>query len=379
MRTTSRTLFVLGTVLTAVGAPSLEAQQPQQVRVGERTIERRAQRGDSLIDGILTGDVQSVKRIVTNWRERESQLMRELRAVPESDVAARRRLDEQFAIHNREGFAIQSAIQARCIDEGGPRPAGYLGLNLTNVFQVENGEPKALGTTVTSVEPGSPAERAGIQRNDKVLSLAGLDATERTPNVAPQLIPGRMMSVRVEREGTAREFTLTIARRPEGFGDSCDEFERELVPMRLTGPGRIMIEQPGTGRRRVIVEDRENADPRELEGGMMRIVVFGSGAENHTAISFFAGAEFRMLDADWGAVLGVRQGVIVSNVASGSEAARSGLKSGDVVTAVGRSPVAMPMTLVQILGTMPEREAVLSVVRGKKKQSVTLKWSGPER
>lgn len=379
MRTTSRTLFVLGAVLTALGALSLGAQSPQQVRVGERMIERRLLRADSLIERILTGDVQSVKRIVTTWRERETQLMRELRAVPESDVAGRRRLDEQFAEHNREGFAIQSAIQARCIEEGGPRPAGYLGLNLTNVFQVENGEPRALGTTVTSVEPGSPAERAGIQRNDKVLSLAGLDATERTPNVAPQLIPGRTMSVRVEREGMTREFTLTIARRPEGFGDSCAEFERELVPMRLAGPGRIMLEQPGTTRRRVIVEGRANGDPRELEGGRMQILVFGPGAENHTAISFFAGAEFRMLDADWGEVLGVRQGVIVSDVASGSEAARSGLKSGDVVTAVGRSPVAMPMTLVQMLGTMPEREAVLSVVRGKEKKRITLTWSGRDR
>ncbi len=379
MRRHTRTFLSFGAVLMAAGATVLGAQQPQQVRVGDRMIERRALRADSLVDRILTGDVESVKRIVVAWRERESQLLRDLRAAPENDLAARRRIDEQLALHNRDGIAIQSAIQTRCIDEGGPRPAGYLGLNLTNVFEVENGEPKGLGTTVTSVEPGSPAERAGIQRNDKVLTLAGLDASERTPNVIPLLVPGRTMSVRVERDGATREFTLTIARRPEGFGDSCEQFERELLPMRMAGPGRIMLEQPGTMRRRVVVESRENADPREPEGGTMRILVFGPGAEDHTAVSFFAGAEFRMLDADWGEALGVRQGVIVINVASGSEAARSGLRGGDVVTAVGRSPVAMPMTLVQILGTMPEREAVLSVVRAKERKNITLKWSGPQR
>lgn len=379
MRATTRSLLVLGATVATVGAPPLAAQRPQQVRVTERVVERRMQRTDSLLDGILTGDVESVKRTVTAWREREAQLFRDLRSVPEGDIPARRRLEEQLALHTRDGFAIMSAIQARCIDEGGPRPPGYLGLNITNIFRVEDGQPKALGTTVTSVEPGSPAERAGIMRNDKVLTLAGLDATERTPDVSPQLIPGRTMTVRVERAGTTREFTLTIARRPEGFGDSCGEFERELIPMRIPGPGRIVIDEPRTGGRRVIVDSRETPESRELEGGELRILVFGPGAQNHTAMSFFAGAEFRMLDADWGEVLGVRQGVIVSDVASGSAAAVSGLKSGDVVTAVGRSPVAMPMTLVRILGTMVEREAVLSVVRAKEKKSITLKWSGPER
>jgi len=381
MRTDLRMLLALGAVVAA--GPVASAAGAQQVRVLERT----QVRNDSLLDRILTADVDEVKRVVSAWRERESDLMRELRASERTDASTRRRLEEQLALHARDGFAIMSAIQARCIEERVPRPAGYLGLNLTNIWAMEGERPRALGTTVTSIEPGSPAERAGVQRNDKVLSLGGLDARERTPDVSGLLVPGRNMVVRIERGGVARDVTIAVAKRPEGFGESCGEFERALIPMRIPGPGRIIVSEPGTGTGRVLVETRETEprrDPaREMgretgreQGEEMRFFIFGPGAENKTSVGFFAGAEFRMLDADWGEVLGVKQGVIVNEVANGSVCAQAGLKGGDVVTAVGRTPVASPAMLVQMLGAMDGTEATLRVVRGRERKTVTLKW-GP--
>ncbi len=375
MRTDFRVLLALGVVVAAgTSAPVAGAQQV-------RVVERHTIRNDSLLDRILTADVAEVKRVVTTWRERESQLMRELRTSERADASTRRRLEEQLALHARDGFAIMSAIQARCIEERVPRPAGYLGLNLTNVWAMEGERARGLGTTVTSVEPGSPAERAGVQRDDKVLSLAGLDARERTPDVSGLLVPGRSMVVRIERGGVMRDVTIAVAKRPEGFGESCGEFERALIPMRIPGPGRIIVSEPGTGAGRVLVETREpepRRDPaREMgreQGEEMRFFIFGPGAENKTSVGFFAGAEFRTLDADWGEVLGVKQGVIVNEVASGSVCAQAGLKGGDVVTAVGRTPVASPAMLVQMLGAMDGTEATLSVVRGREKKTIRLRW-----
>lgn len=369
MRTDLRTLLAFGVV--ALAGAALEAQT---VRVTDRVTERRNVRTDSLMDRILQGEVGDVKRIVASWRDREAQLVREIRATPESDVAARRRLEKQLSLHSRDGFAIMSAIQARCMDERLPRPAGYLGLNLTNIFTVEGNAPKSLGTTVTSVEPGSPAERAGFQRNDRILTLGGLDARERTPDIAAQLVPGRSVVVRVERNGAARDVTVPVAQRPESFGDSCGEFERALVPMVMPGPGRVIVEGPGGRSRAVVVEGTRLMMPRAETEQEMGLFVFGPGAMTNSARAFFAGAEFRALDADWIEVLGVRQGVIVSAVANGSAAYASGLKGGDVVTAVDRSPVASPELLVQLLGTSDAREATLSVVRAKERKTVTLKW-----
>ena len=367
MRHEIRLLVALGAIAMAAGAAPVHAQQV-------RVIERKALRADSVVDRLLTADVTEVKRVVADWRAREEQIVRELRTGT-ADENRRRRLEEQLSLHTRDGFAIMSAIQARCMDERGPRPTGYLGLNLTNIWTVENERAKGLGTTVTSVEPGSPAERAGVERNDKVLSLNGLDARERTPDVSPQLVPGRSIAIRIERNGVARDLSITVARRPEGFGDSCGEFERALIPMRVPGGGRIVVEEPGTGNRRVIVDARATEQSGE-RGEAIRIFSVGPDAGTLTAVGFFAGAEFRTLDADWGEVLGVRQGVIVSAVASGSVAAQAGLKGGDVVTALGRSPVASPLTLVQMLGAMDGTEATLSVVRGRERKTVTLRW-GP--
>jgi C-terminal processing protease CtpA/Prc len=347
-------------LLLLAAARGAEAQQ--QVR----TMQRTNVRSDSLVKRIFNSDVSEVKRMVTAWREREQQLVNALRAVLAEDFPARRRLEDDLAQHTRDGFAMMSAIEARCVDGGGDLPAGYLGLNIESTGMLIDNEPRQLVTVVTSVEPGSPAEKAGLQRADKLLSIGGLEP-RRMGEVGALLVPGRALAVRVERDGFPREFTVTVARRPEGFGESCGEFERALMPMRI--PGRVLVRERSTSPR-APVEGRDlgAGNPQEV-----RIMIFGADGEHETATGFFAGAEFRPLDADWREVLGVRQGVMVIKVAAGSPAATSGLKSGDVITAVGNAPVATPVTLVQLLAASQERDITLHVVRAKDRRTIILK------
>lgn len=349
---------IAGTLLLA--AAGAEAQQP--VRMTQRTNVR----SDSLVKRIFNSDVPDVKRMVTEWRDREQQLVKSLRAVPPEDFPTRRRLEDELAQHTRDGFAMMSAIEARCVDGGGDLPAGYLGLNLDTSGRLVNNALEYSVTVVTSVEPGSPAEKGGLQRGDTLLSIGGLEP-RRMGDIGAMLVPGRSLPIRVERDGSAREFTLTVARRPEGFGESCGEFERALMPMRV--PGRVFVRREGAPPR-VQAEGRVIGpeDPQEV-----RIMIFGATGERESATGFFAGAEFRELDADWREVLGVRQGVMVIKVAAGSPSATSGLKSGDVITAVDNAPVASPVTLVQLLAASQEREIRLQVVRAKDRRTITLR------
>ncbi len=339
------------------------ALEAQQVRVRTRS----SATSDSLIARIFASDANEVRRIVSQWREREEQLVRELRAVNESDFVARRRIEDQLAMNARDGFTMMSAIETRCSNT--PASAGYLGVNLDMQGRVVDREVRELTASVTSVEVGSPAERAGLRPQDRLLMIGGL-SPERFDDVGALLVPGRTLTLRIERDGTQRDVPLVVARRAEGFGAACDEFSRALMPMRLPGMGTIVM-RDGESKRRVLVEAREGGRAPELPGEMA-VFVFNSDVEK----GFFGGAEFRRLDADWGEVLGVKQGVIVGAVAAGSAAAISGLKSGDVITQVEKDSATSPGDLVHRLSTQAGSEAKLTVVRARERRTVTLRW-GP--
>jgi len=95
---------------------------------------------------------------------------------------------------------------------------GYLGLTSTPVrlpasLEVAAGQEGAL--LVTGVEPGSPAERAGLLLGDALLSLGGA-AVEGTRDLAPVLEAERIgdaVAVRLLRAGAPLDLTLTVGAR----------------------------------------------------------------------------------------------------------------------------------------------------------------------
>ena len=363
-----------GTVaaLVAAFATTLAASASAQ---NVRMVQRETVRNDSIAERILVADPANVRRMVEQWREREGQLLKELRSGMASDPATRRRLDEELSTLTRDGFSMISAIESRCRLEAGPRPSGYLGVILDQQVAVSGGAMLAAENRLTSVEPGSPAEAAGLKPGDRLLAIGGRDARGQLPDLGELLIPGRSVTVRVERDGRPRDFEVTIARRPEGFGESCVEFQQLLQPMRTAAPGRLFLESaPGAGSSRIVVGRASIAPRPTVEPEEFHFYSFRPGSNSEISAGYFAGAEFRALDDGWREVLGVTQGVIVNAVASGSLAASSGLRSGDVITAVDRSPVTSPVTLVQLLGMNEQREASLSIVRGKEKRTLVFRW-----
>lgn len=365
MRRTSRTArgaLALAGALFLLALPSAGADA-QNVRI----VQRESIRSDSLAERVLTASVTDVRRMVTQWREREAQIVRQLRETTESDVATRRRLAEELATLTRDGFALMSAIESRCLDEVTPSHDGYLGVYVEQQFSVAGDGVRSGLASLTSVEPGSPADAAGLRAGDRLVTIGGRDARERLPELADLLVPGRTIAVRVERDGRTLDRSVVVKRRPDAFGRSCGEFDAMLEPLRMAAPGRIFVERQGgeVARR----DPLPRTEPQEL-----RFFVFTPGGDVANTRAFFAGAEFRPLDDDWREVLGVKQGVIVNEVAVGSAAAQAGLRGGDVVTTVDRSPVNSPMSLVQLLGMIERGEAALTVVRKKEQKTLTLRW-----
>ena len=77
--------------------------------------------------------------------------------------------------------------------------------------------PKAAGALVTSVEKGSPADKAGIQVSDVIVKFDGKAVTNSSdlPRIVAQTRPGSKVNMEVWRNGSSREVAVSVGEMPE--------------------------------------------------------------------------------------------------------------------------------------------------------------------
>src|SRR5258706_285341 len=122
--------------------------------------------------------------------------------------------------------AIPATVVNRVIDtllEKGRIPQGYLGMGLQPVRlpdslreSLQRKEKTAI--IVLEVEPGSPAQKAGILIGDILLTLAGHPVAQ-LENVQSQLQAeniGKPLAAKIVRGGAVREFSITVGERLHG-------------------------------------------------------------------------------------------------------------------------------------------------------------------
>ncbi|MGQ0547169.1 MAG: DegQ family serine endoprotease [Betaproteobacteria bacterium] len=115
-------------------------------------------------------------------------------------------------------FAIPIETAMRVADqlrEHGRVTRGRLGIAIQPVtaeLATSFGLDAAKGVLVASVEPGTPAERAGLQAGDVILAYDGeaLDSVNELPRAVAGTKPGTEVKLRIWRQGKAREIAATI-------------------------------------------------------------------------------------------------------------------------------------------------------------------------
>lgn len=330
-------------------------------------------------------------RLVNELRSREARLLRELAATSPDDVVALRNLEQQLMRVSREAFSVMSVIESRCLEQQTANGGGYLGLTVTTEVEVRSGDVAVERSVISSVEPGSPAEAAGIRADDRLLSVGGRDARSTVPRLADLLEPGRRLPVIVERDGRQQEFTVTVAPRPQRMRTACPQFERAMQPLRMGGVARVWLrDSVGADGNRVVtvlptprattVRGTATAPTASAPSAAPMVFLYGVPNAATSEIAYFNGAQFRALDDDWRSVLGVRRGtdgVLVNEVAAGSAAAEAGLKAGDVILSVDGTTATSPLVVARLLGLSDTDASSLRVWRARETRTVTIRRVRP--
>jgi len=234
------------------------------------------------------------------------------------------------AIHTRTGandgvgFAIPSNLAkwvANALTTTGAVKRAYLGVMiqpLTQQLADQFGVKVRQGILVGDVQPKSPAAEAGIKAGDLILKLDGKpvgDVQQLVGMVDRSPVNGKV-SVEILRDGKRMQIPVTLHEQPADYG----------------------LASRGFG---------------------------GRGGKSEPAKVDKLGIQVDTLTKDVAEQLGLKagEGVVITEVAPGSLAERSGLTTGMVVTQVNRKPVKSAEEFQKALDAQPLSKGVLLLVR----------------
>ncbi|MDQ3998528.1 MAG: PDZ domain-containing protein [Gemmatimonadota bacterium] len=254
----------------------------------------------------------------------------------------------------------------RAIPAEGMRFRGWIGITLDAPCTVE-----ARGGNVywrffdhpeiVSVDPSSPADRAGIRQGDVLLSYDGQDV-RREIAMNRLLQPGRMVRIRVRarRDNGVRDVPVKVAPVREIAW-------REWAPGVPTPPGKprtprapqnpwtAVVPEPG----RPPIVDATGPTPPAI-----RIARFNG----------LGGAHMETITRGLGETIGVERGILVISVAPGVPAHESGLADGDVILRAEGRDVHTVHELRRLVADSDGRAVKLDVARKGKVRQVMLRW-----
>ena len=127
-----------------------------------------------------------------------------------------------FAIPADVALDVQKQLR-----EKGRVARGRIGVviqEVTRDIATSFGLEKARGALVNSVEKGSPADKAGVEGSDIILSFDGkqVDSSSDLPRIVGGTRPGSQSTMEVFRKGQMRKLTLTVGELPEERVASAD-------------------------------------------------------------------------------------------------------------------------------------------------------------
>lgn len=333
---------------------------------------------------ILVGQQQRVI-LLTGTRQ---QLVQSLRSttVPEvqrGQVLARlRSVESELSTLDASRASLRRQLEDLCART--QRAEGWLGIAFNGDYTMDATPDGVLMAVrrppeVETVEPGSPAEKAGLRRGDLLLSFGDRELSDAVIALSELLRPGARLPVRFKRGTDTRTVSVLIEPRPADFRPSCG-WEDDLIARALAPHNTAVTFVVTTPESR----SPQGQNPFTISSGIeeRRSGTTIRSAQGPSGFTFIAGSSARLLagtqlvpvNEGIAALTGVERGVFVAEVARRSLGAQAGLVAGDVIVSADGRPLVSPATLVQLMERSESRELKLQVVRQKKTETLTLKW-----
>jgi len=241
---------------------------------------------------------------------------------------------------------------------------GYLGvyaenINRQNMARYHMSQPRGVG--ITRVVQGSPAEKAGLKKDDVILRLDGENITSvrKLNRLVSEIAPDQSVRVTVSRGGSEQELTATLGKRAN-FSFAGDVFSNNPRAFKFEG-----------------IDPKEwKFDSKDWKFEGPKFEKFEFGDHDFGDLTFILGNGRRLgvstmqLNKQLADYFGVAKGVLVTAVTDDGPAAKAGLKAGDVITAIDGEEVDSPGDLSRVTNNKKDGDVTLTIIRNKSQQTI---------
>jgi serine protease Do len=209
------------------------------------------------------------------------------------------------------------------------------------------------GVGVTEITKDSPAEKAGLRKDDVILRFDGeaVTSVRKLTRLVSEHAPDQTVRITISRAGAEQELSATLAKHKfeNVFGST---FPR-------------VLQRRGDSDDSFRVFPNGNWPPSI--GGGEGPFVWSLGANRRIGVST------QTLSKQLADYFGVKDGgALITSVTDNSPAAKAGLKAGDVITAIDGEKVAAPGDVTKGLNKKETGDVTLTIIRDHNTRTVTL-------
>jgi C-terminal processing protease CtpA/Prc len=286
----------------------------------------------------------------------------------------------------------------------------YLGV-LTQEVTKDNfaklGLREVRGVVVEKVADNSPAAAAGIQAGDVIVKINGEEITSgrKLTRLIGEIDPDHQAKVTVLRNGSEREVTATLAKRP-GFKMGQGNFKFDMPDLKGLGDSLKGLQEMPMFKGDFNMPDLKALEdlPGKLQGleklkDLPKLNDFHFDFKNFSEFKNLPQGDFMFqlpdgadgkgfiwrpgegraigvgitqLTKQLATHFGVDGGALVDNVRENSPAAKAGLKAGDIIVEADGKAVTNQFDLINTINNKKDGSVQLTVVRDGKRQTISV-------